>query len=172
MPITCFLGRRSCRAPLKTQSCSESLNQASLPHAFLAFQRNIVGTSPMSRSVIKHLLFLLQSISLSHSHPWPKKQLFYEEKNMSESLEMLNGPQDLTAQSQSPRGRIISETDASCLSGPWLLGTLILGNPWDPPYAEACKDPHQEMIPYLLLSTHREKPHPTTTPNPLNCSSG
>lgn len=80
MPITCFLGRWSCRAPLKTQSCSESLNQASLPRAFLAFQRDIVGTSLMSRSVIKHLLFLLQSISLSHSHPWPKKQLFYEEK--------------------------------------------------------------------------------------------
>lgn len=90
---------------------------------------------------------------------------------MSESLEMLNSPQDLAALSQSHRERIISETDASCLSGPWLLGTLILGSPWGPLYAQAYKDPHQEMIPYLLLSSCREKSRPITTPNPLNCSS-
>lgn len=98
---------------LGIQSCSESPDQASLPRAFLTFQRNIVGASPMSRSVIKHLLSLLQSISLSRSHPLPQKRLFYEGKNTPESLEMLNGPQDLAARSQSPRGRITSEAAAS-----------------------------------------------------------
>lgn len=44
---------------------------------------------------------------------------------MSESLEILNSPQDMSAWSQSPKGRIISEADDSCLSGPLLLGASL-----------------------------------------------
>lgn len=48
-----------------------------------------------------------------------------KEKSMSVSLQMLNSPQNPAAQSQSPKGRIILEADASCLSGPLLLGASL-----------------------------------------------
>lgn len=152
---------------LGIQSCSESPDQASLPRAFLTFQRNIVGASPMSRSVIKHLLSLLQSISLSRSHPLPQKRLFYEGKNTPESLEMLNGPQDLAARSQSPRGRITSEAAPLWTFAPWSFAPVR-----GPLHTEPTRTfLRSQAIPGLLLSTPRQNQAMITTLL-LNRSSG
>lgn len=91
---------------------------------------------------------------------------------MSESLEMLNSPQDLAAPPWSPKGRIISGATTGCLSASLdicSLAFLYAEESLEPAVCRAHEDSREEMIPFLFFSQHR-KSHPITTPHPLNCS--
>lgn len=149
--------RWSYRSPLKTESCSESLNQAFLPRAFLAFQRVIVGTNPMSRSVIKHLLFITIHQSLILPRPAPK---FYEGKNMSEKS------RDAEQSPGSDSMAMVSQRKDYFRGNGWLpLWTfapwpfVVLKSPWG-----CCMQSPWGDDPFLVLLPAQKKPSYYHTP--------
>jgi len=90
-----------------------------------------------------------------------------KEKNIFESLEMLNSPHDHSPPKEGLFQRQLLPASVHLRSPACRYAEESLG----PTAQRAHEDSHEEMIPYLLLSPRRQS-HPVTTPYPLNCCSG